>query len=149
MSAPAGGQYDFKRDVLDRKPDLVTIEFVNDAYLQGDALNEQYAKIRDALRAIPAEIILITPHYVRQDWMNVSTVKVDEDPRPYVRGLREFAEANGIAVATPPGCGRIVAQRHPVSHHSGQRHQPSRRARHDPVRRRPDGRVPGKVTLNQ
>ncbi len=99
MSAPAGGQYDFKRDVLDRKPDLVTIEFVNDAYLQGDALNEQYAKIRDALRAIPAEIILITPHYVRQDWMNVSTVKVDEDPRPYVRGLREFAEANGIAVA--------------------------------------------------
>ncbi|HOD51341.1 MAG TPA: GDSL-type esterase/lipase family protein [Candidatus Hydrogenedentes bacterium] len=99
MSAPAGGQYDFKRDVLDKKPDLVTIEFVNDAYLEGDALKEHYGKIRDALRAIPAEIILITPHYVRQDWMGVSTVKVDEDPRPYVRGLRVFAADNGIAVA--------------------------------------------------
>ena len=85
--------------MLDKKPDLVTIEFVNDAYLEGDALKEHYGKIRDALRAIPAEIILITPHYVRQDWMGVSTVKVDEDPRPYVRGLRVFAADNGIAVA--------------------------------------------------
>ncbi|MGI6461495.1 MAG: SGNH/GDSL hydrolase family protein [Candidatus Hydrogenedentales bacterium] len=99
MNAPAGGPYDFQRDVLDRKPDLVIIEFVNDASLHGEALNAQYAKIRDALWGISAEIILITPHYVRQDWMDVTTVKVDDDPRPYVRGLREFANHNGIAVA--------------------------------------------------
>lgn len=99
MSAAPGGQYDFKRDVLDRKPDLVTIEFVNDAYLEGDALKAHYATIRDALRGIPAEIILITPHFVRQDWMGVSTAKVDADPRPYVRGLRQFAAENDIAVA--------------------------------------------------
>jgi lysophospholipase L1-like esterase len=99
MSAAPGGQYDFKRDVLDRKPDLVTIEFVNDAYLEGEALKAHYAKIRDALRVIPAEIILITPHFVRQDWMGVSTAKVDADPRPYVRGLRVFAAENDIAVA--------------------------------------------------
>ena len=35
--APAGGTYDFQRDVPDRKPDLVTIEFVNDAYLDEEA----------------------------------------------------------------------------------------------------------------
>jgi len=99
MTAPPGTEYDFKRDVLDRKPDLVTIEFVNDAYLEGDALKEHYGEIRDVLRAIPAEIILITPHFVRQDWMGVTTAKVDNDPRPYVRGLREFAAENDIAVA--------------------------------------------------
>ncbi|MFO7974057.1 MAG: SGNH/GDSL hydrolase family protein, partial [Candidatus Hydrogenedentota bacterium] len=99
MNAPPGGEYDFKRDVLDRKPDLVTIEFVNDAYFEGETLKEHYAKIRDALRAIPADIILITPHFVRQDWMNVNTAKVDADPRPYVRGLREFGAENDIAVA--------------------------------------------------
>ncbi len=99
MSAAPGGPYDFKRDVLDRKPDLVTVEFVNDAYLEGEALKEHYAAIRDALRALPAEIILITPHFVRQDWMGVATAKVDADPRPYVRGLREFAAENNIAVA--------------------------------------------------
>jgi hypothetical protein len=87
------------RDVLDRKPDLVTVEFVNDAYLEGEALKEHYAAMRDALRAIPAEIIFITPHFVRQDWMGVATAKVDADPRPYVRGLREFAAENNIAVA--------------------------------------------------
>ena len=99
MNAPAGGPYDFQRDVLDQKPDLVIIEFVNDASLHGEALNEQYARIRDALWGISAEIILITPHYVRQDWMDVTTVKVDDDPRPYVQDLRKFASQNDIAVA--------------------------------------------------
>lgn len=108
MTAPAGGAYDYARDVLDRKPDLVTIEFVNDAYLDEAGVAAHYAKILENLRGIGAEVILITPHYVRPDWMNVDTLKVDEDPRPYVKGLRRFARDNQVAVADASlGWGRL------------------------------------------
>lgn len=99
MSAPKGGPYDFERDVLAPKPDLVTIEFVNDAYLDVEQTQAHYAKIMERLRSIGAEVILITPHLVRPDWMGVSTLKFDEDPRPYVKGLRKFAKAHNIALA--------------------------------------------------
>jgi lysophospholipase L1-like esterase len=99
MGAPAGGKYDFKRDVLDPKPDLVTIEFVNDAFWKGDALKKHYTKIRELLQGNGSEIILITPHFVRPDWMGVTNIKFDDDPRPYVQGLREFARENRLPVA--------------------------------------------------
>jgi lysophospholipase L1-like esterase len=99
MSAPAGGKYDFKRDVLDPKPDLVTIEFVNDAGWKGDALKQHYSKIREILQGNGSEIILITPHFVRPDWMGITNIKFDDDPRPYVQGLREFARENRLPVA--------------------------------------------------
>ena len=99
MSAPAGGRYDFKRDVLDPKPDLVTIEFVNDAGWRGEALDGHYGKILEILQGNGSEVILITPHFVRPDWMGVTTLKFDDDPRPYVKGLRAFARRNGVAVA--------------------------------------------------
>ncbi|MCK5803049.1 MAG: SGNH/GDSL hydrolase family protein [Lentisphaeria bacterium] len=100
MNAPPGGKYDFKRDVLAPKPDLVTIEFVNDAGWRGERLMEHYGKIRDAIRGNGSEIILITPHFVRPDWMGVNkSTKFDNDPRPYVKSLRDFARDNDIAVA--------------------------------------------------
>ena len=99
MDAPKGGTYDFVRDVLDPKPDLVTIEFVNDAYLDEAATQPHYAKILGHLRGIGAEVVLITPHLVRQDWLKSDTLKVDADPRPYVRGLRRFAQENHVALA--------------------------------------------------
>ncbi|MBX3178308.1 MAG: hypothetical protein KF886_13180 [Candidatus Hydrogenedentes bacterium] len=99
LEAPPGGPYDFQRDVLDRKPDLVTAEWVNDAYLRGEALTAHYTTILEHLRGAGAELVLITPHLVRPDWMGVDTLKFDEDPRPYVQGLRAFAEANDVAVA--------------------------------------------------
>jgi hypothetical protein len=99
LESPAGSEHDFQRDVLDRKPDLVTMEWVNDAYLQGDALNLHYTLIMDKLRGAGAEPVIITPHLVRLDWMNMTSVKFDDDPRPYVQGLYTFAEANGVAVA--------------------------------------------------
>ena len=103
MEAPAGGKYDFQRDVLDPKPDLVTIEFVNDSGWHGDGLKQHYGKIRDLLRGNGAEIVLITPHFVRPDWMRdkawLESTKHDEDPRPYVQGLRQFARENDIPVA--------------------------------------------------
>ena len=99
LSAPAGGRYDFQRDVLDPKPDLVTVEFVNDAYLDEEAVQAHYAGLLGKLRSVGAEVILITRHLVRPDWLQSETLKVDEDPRPYVRGLRRFAGENGVALA--------------------------------------------------
>ena len=99
MAAPPGGKYDFKRDVLDPKPGLVTIEFVNDAGLHGEALEKHYGKIMAILRENGSEVILITPHFVRPDWMRVTSLKFDDDPRPYVKGLRQFARENDVAVA--------------------------------------------------
>ncbi len=99
MDSPRGSQYDYVRDVLEPKADLVTIEFVNDAYLSGDKLIAHYAKILADIRGVGSEVALITPHLVRPDWMGVDTLKFDDDPRPYVKGLREFAEKNDVALA--------------------------------------------------
>ena len=99
MDAPPGGTHDFVRDVLDPKPDLVTIEFVNDAYLDEAATQTHYREILERLRGVGAEVILITPHLVRPDWMNAQSLKFDEDPRPYVNGLRRFAAENHLAIA--------------------------------------------------
>lgn len=99
LESPAGSEHDFQRDVLGQKPDLVTMEWVNDAYLNGEALNAHYTLIMEKLRGAGAEPVIITPHLVRMDWMKVDTLKFDTDPRPYVQGLYTFAEANGVAVA--------------------------------------------------
>jgi lysophospholipase L1-like esterase len=99
MAAPPGGTYDFKREVLDSKPDLVTIEFVNDAGLNEEQTQTHYATIMEHMRSVPAEVILITPHLVRPDWLGVTTLKFDDDPRPYVKGLRRFARENDVALA--------------------------------------------------
>ena len=99
MKAPPGGTYDYQRDVLDPKPDLVTIEFVNDAYLDVPKTKKHYAKILEDLRGVGAEVVLITPHLVRPDWLKSNTLKVAKDPRPYVAGLREFAAENDVALA--------------------------------------------------
>jgi lysophospholipase L1-like esterase len=99
MAQPRGSQHDFVRDVLEPNPDMVTIEFVNDAYLSGEKFLEHYGRIMEHMNSVDTEVVLITPHYVRPDWMGVDTLKVSDDPRPYVRDLRAFAEATGIALA--------------------------------------------------
>ena len=99
LEAPAGGKYDFVRDVLDPKPDLVTIEFVNDAYLDEQGTLAHYTPVLDRIRANGSEVILITPHLVRPDWLKTDTEKVDVDPRAYVRGLKQLAEEQDVALA--------------------------------------------------
>lgn len=99
MAAPRGGDKDFVRDVLEQKPDLVTAEWVNDAGLRDEALDKHYSDMIRQLTGAGAEVILITPHLVRPDWMGVDGCKFDEDPRPYVQGLRAFAAKNNIALA--------------------------------------------------
>ena len=99
MDQPRGAEKDFVRDVLEPKPDLVCIEFVNDSGLNGEALVKQYDEIMGHMNGIGAEVILITPHLVRPDWLGQATMKFDEDPRPYVRDLKKYAADNGIGLA--------------------------------------------------
>jgi len=99
MAQPRGAEKDFVRDVLEPKPDLVTIEFVNDAWLNGEALKTQYAEIVRQISGVGAEIILIAPHLVRPDWLGAQDPRFDEDPRPYVRDLKQFARDNNLALA--------------------------------------------------
>lgn len=99
LDAPAGGEHDFVRDVLEAHPDLVTLEFVNDAYLDEDGVRKQYAGILEQVRGVGAELVLITPHFVRPDWMKAASEKVESDPRPYVLALQCFANENGVALA--------------------------------------------------
>ncbi len=99
LDQPRGAEKDFVRDVLEPKPDLVTIEFVNDAYLSEAQVKVHYDEIMGHMNGIEAEVILITPHLVRPDWLGQDSMKFDEDPRPYVRGLKAYAADNGIALA--------------------------------------------------
>ena len=99
LEAPAGGEKDFVRDVLAPKPDLVVMEWVNDAYLDEAGVQSHYGGFLPRLRGAGAEVVILTPHLVRPDWMDMKTMKFDEDPRPYVRGLRRFAAENGVALA--------------------------------------------------
>ena len=51
-------------------------------------------------KEIGAEWIILTPHYVIPDWMGLTSQRdIDDDPRPYVTGLRLFAEEHQLALA--------------------------------------------------
>jgi lysophospholipase L1-like esterase len=86
--------------VLDAKPDLVTIEFVNDVPFDRALLQENYSRILGSLRGLGAEVILITPHFtaVPAPWMGATDVRTPEI-RPYVQFIYDFAKANNLAVA--------------------------------------------------
>jgi lysophospholipase L1-like esterase len=97
---PPGSPKNYKEKVLDQKPDLIVSEFVNDSYLRGEVLDQRYSKILTEFKEIGAEWIILTPHYVRSDWMGLqSEQEIDEDPRPYTKSLREFTAKNNVALA--------------------------------------------------
>ncbi|OQC26792.1 MAG: hypothetical protein BWX70_02305 [Verrucomicrobia bacterium ADurb.Bin070] len=86
--------------MLALKPDLIVSEFINDAYMNEAAVLENYGAILKDFQRIGAEWIILTPHYARPDWMGLAREReIDLDPRPYVRGLRLFAENNRVALA--------------------------------------------------
>lgn len=84
--------------VVDAKPDLVTIEFVNDAGLSPAETRAVYTEILTRLAAIGSEVILITPHFTMPAMMKAATLR-DPEARPYVLTLREFAREKGLALA--------------------------------------------------
>jgi lysophospholipase L1-like esterase len=100
LAEPPGSPHNYREKVLAAKPDLIVSEFVNDAGLNPAQVNERYGKLLADFQGIGAEWIILTPHYVRPDWMGLTRERaVDDDPRPYVAGLREFAVKNRTALA--------------------------------------------------
>ena len=100
LREPPGSPHNYREKVLAAKPDLIVSEFVNDAGLNPQQVEERYAKLLADFQGIGAEWIILTPHYVRPDWMGLTRERdIDDDPRPYVAGLRQFAAKHSVALA--------------------------------------------------
>ncbi len=100
LGEPPGSEHNYREKVLDAKPDLIVSEFVNDAGMSVTQTEERYAKLLADFQGIGAEWIILTPHYVRPDWMGLTSQRdIDNDPRPYVTGLREFTAKHSVALA--------------------------------------------------
>lgn len=100
LAEPPGSEHNYQEKVLGAKPDLIVMEFVNDAGLKPAQVEERYSKFLADFQAIGAEWIILTPHYVRPDWMNLTREReIDDDPRPYVAGLRQFAAKHQVPLA--------------------------------------------------
>jgi lysophospholipase L1-like esterase len=99
LKEPPGAEFNFERAVIAPRPDLIVMEFVNDAYMTPEIVEQKYSYLLKRFQDIGAEWIILTPHYVRPDWMGVNTVRVETDPRPYVAGLRQFAAKHRVALA--------------------------------------------------
>lgn len=84
--------------VLAAKPDLVTVEFVNDAPLAPATVEETYCEILARLKPLGAEVILITPHFTMWKMMGFHHMR-ETEKRPYVLALRDFAEKHEVALA--------------------------------------------------
>jgi lysophospholipase L1-like esterase len=84
--------------VVAAKPDLVTIEFVNDAGMSPAQVEESYSEILHRLEPVGSEVILITPHFTMWKMMGFTSMG-EKEKRPYVLGLREFSEKHHLALA--------------------------------------------------
>jgi len=100
LNVPPGEPHNYAEKVLGAKPDLIVSEFVNDAYLKPEGVETLYSKVLKDFEGIGAEWVILTPHYVRPDWMGLTRERdIDADPRPYVAGLKQFAEKHPVALA--------------------------------------------------
>jgi hypothetical protein len=100
LAEPPGSPHNYREKVLGAKPDLVVSEFVNDAGMSPAQVAERYGALLADFQRVGAEWIILTPHYVRPDWMGLDRERdIDDDPRPYVAGLREFAAGHPVALA--------------------------------------------------
>lgn len=99
LAEPPGSPHNYQEKLLNQKPDLIVSEFVNDAGLNEAQTQERYGKLLADFQAIGAEWLILTPHYTRPDWMGLKSERdCDEDPRLYVKALRQFAAANPVGL---------------------------------------------------
>jgi lysophospholipase L1-like esterase len=86
-------------DVLKEKPDLVTIEFANDAYIDApQTLPDIYNDILNRLTAAGAEVIVITPSFFNLEYMKFHSDQ-DQDARQYDFFVRKFANEHQLGIA--------------------------------------------------
>ena len=94
-------QCDFNR-IINAKPDLVVIEFVNDDYLTGAQFDKQYNRIFDEMKKLDAEVIFVAPHLTWPGKLGISALR-SSDPRPYTKLLKQFAADNNCGLADASG----------------------------------------------
>ena len=100
LAESPGSEHNYAEKVLAPKPDLIVSEFVNDAWMNEEQVAQYYSQHLADFKAIGAEWIILTPHYVRPDWMGLKQEReIDDDPRAYVKGLRQFTAKNQLALA--------------------------------------------------
>lgn len=95
--------------IVDARPDLVTIEFVNDSFMTEAQVRETYSEILSRLRGLGAEVVLITPHFVSEYAFSSRKDVPHEENRPYVKGLKSFAKEHGVALADVSACWQQLA----------------------------------------
>jgi len=99
LSEPPGSEYNYKEKILGSGADLIAMEFVNDAGLDPAGVESLYSQRLEEFRAAGIEWAILTPHYVRPDWMGLTAERdCDEDPRPYVAGVRAFCAKHDVAM---------------------------------------------------
>lgn len=79
------------RSVLKHQPHLVTIEYVNDMSFSPAKIRANYTELISRIRAIGAEVVIITPHFVWPEWMG----KFDAA----AAALRKLAAAKRVGLA--------------------------------------------------
>jgi lysophospholipase L1-like esterase len=84
--------------VVQGSPDLVTVEFVNDAGFTATEFERVYGDILNRCKIAGAEVIFITPHFTMPSWMGFNGLKENEN-RPYVKMLKQFADVQKVAIA--------------------------------------------------
>jgi len=104
LAEPPGSEHNYREKVLAARPHLIVSEFVNDAGMAPADVDRQYGRLLADFRGIGAEWIILTPHYVMPEWMGPGFVErgqrdIDDDPRPYVAGLKAFVAAHPEHVA--------------------------------------------------
>jgi len=84
--------------VLEEKPDLVVMEFLNDVVFPEDVLASTYAAIHEELNRRGIEWIIVTPSLKIPDNYDLAEMK-DETPRLLDLFLLRFASSHGYPVA--------------------------------------------------
>ena len=100
LDEPPGSEHNYAETILAAAPDLVVSEFVNDAGLAPEKALELYGRVLTDFRARGIEWAILTPHYIRCDWMGLKAqTDCDDDPRPYTAFVRRFPRENGVGLA--------------------------------------------------
>lgn len=88
--------------VVEARPDVIVMEFVNDSYLRGEEFKKQYEEALRRVQDLNAELVLVTPHFVYPAEMGFTSLK-EPDKRPYIRELKDFAKSKGLALGDTSG----------------------------------------------
>lgn len=100
LETPEGHVHGYTNTVLNSGADLVISEFVNDSPFTAADVSNHYGRVLADFRARGIEWICLTPHYMMPQWNGLrGCAESDNDPRAYVKALREFAAANGVGLA--------------------------------------------------